>query len=291
MAACSSSGRRSGARTRTASACGSRSSASTGSRGRFRSTGTPGTGWRPRRGSAPSRRSSTATPSCTARTRSSRTSTSATRSRRTPAGTARRCAPSGRTGSSWRRSGLGWRATMSGGDMSQRPQGTVTFLFTDVEGSTRLVRALGRDYGDVLARHSELIRDAVASPSRARGGHAGGGLLRRVRPREGQRRGGRRRATGPRGRGVGRCRRGSGPDGDPHRRARDVAHRLLRDGRPSCRAHLRGRARRADPPLALDRGPRRRGREPGPRAPRPRRATSDPPRPLVRIHGRRRTPP
>jgi len=47
--------------------------------------------------------------------------------------------------------------------MSQRPQGTVTFLFTDVEGSTRLVRALGRDYGDVLARHSELIRNAVAS--------------------------------------------------------------------------------------------------------------------------------
>ena len=52
---------------------------------------------------------------------------------------------------------------MSDADMSQRPQGTVTFLFTDVEGSTRLVRALGRDYGDVLARHSELIRNAVAS--------------------------------------------------------------------------------------------------------------------------------
>ena len=52
---------------------------------------------------------------------------------------------------------------MSAGDMTERPQGTVTFLFTDVEGSTGLVRALGRDYGDVLARHSELIREAVSA--------------------------------------------------------------------------------------------------------------------------------
>ena len=31
------------------------------------------------------------------------------------------------------------------------PTGTVTFLFTDIEGSTRLLKKLGRDrYGEVL---------------------------------------------------------------------------------------------------------------------------------------------
>jgi predicted ATPase/class 3 adenylate cyclase len=40
---------------------------------------------------------------------------------------------------------------------------TVTFLFTDIEGSTRLLQALGDRFGDVLERHRELIRDAVAA--------------------------------------------------------------------------------------------------------------------------------
>ena len=41
------------------------------------------------------------------------------------------------------------------------PTGTVTFLFTDIEGSTRLLKALGRDrYGDVLAVHNRLLRTA-----------------------------------------------------------------------------------------------------------------------------------
>ncbi len=31
------------------------------------------------------------------------------------------------------------------------PTGTVTFLFTDIEGSTRLLQRLGERYGDVLA--------------------------------------------------------------------------------------------------------------------------------------------
>jgi len=43
------------------------------------------------------------------------------------------------------------------------PTGTVTFLFTDVEGSTRLLRELGAErYGDALAEHRRLIRDACA---------------------------------------------------------------------------------------------------------------------------------
>jgi predicted ATPase len=41
------------------------------------------------------------------------------------------------------------------------PSGTVTFLFTDIEGSTRLVSELGSGYVELLAEHRRLIRDAV----------------------------------------------------------------------------------------------------------------------------------
>jgi class 3 adenylate cyclase len=47
------------------------------------------------------------------------------------------------------------------------PQGTVTFLFTDVEGSTRLLQELGDAYPDVLAEHRRFLRDAFA-PQRRR---------------------------------------------------------------------------------------------------------------------------
>lgn len=42
------------------------------------------------------------------------------------------------------------------------PQGTVTILFTDVEGSTDLVRELG-DHGarDILRRHDEVVQKAI----------------------------------------------------------------------------------------------------------------------------------
>jgi class 3 adenylate cyclase/DNA-binding CsgD family transcriptional regulator len=41
------------------------------------------------------------------------------------------------------------------------PTGTVTFLFTDVEGSTRLTKTLGASrYGEVLDVHRRLLRDA-----------------------------------------------------------------------------------------------------------------------------------
>ena len=47
--------------------------------------------------------------------------------------------------------------------MAQRPRGTVTFLFTDVEGSTRLLKQLRDEYGAVLAQHQRLLRDAFAT--------------------------------------------------------------------------------------------------------------------------------
>jgi class 3 adenylate cyclase len=38
------------------------------------------------------------------------------------------------------------------------PQGTVTFVFTDIEGSTALLKRLGDRYADALADHRRLIR-------------------------------------------------------------------------------------------------------------------------------------
>ena len=40
------------------------------------------------------------------------------------------------------------------------PSGTVTFLFTDIEGSTRLLDALGDRYGEALEAHRRLLRQA-----------------------------------------------------------------------------------------------------------------------------------
>src|SRR2546428_12376942 len=37
-----------------------------------------------------------------------------------------------------------------------------TFLFTDIEGSTRLLQRLGHGYDDVLADHYQLLRSAVS---------------------------------------------------------------------------------------------------------------------------------
>ncbi len=44
------------------------------------------------------------------------------------------------------------------------PSGTVTFLFTDVEGSTKLLHELGaKGYAEALAEHRRLIREACAA--------------------------------------------------------------------------------------------------------------------------------
>ena len=44
------------------------------------------------------------------------------------------------------------------------PSGTVTFLFTDVESSTKLLHELGaNEYAQVLAEHRRILRDAFAT--------------------------------------------------------------------------------------------------------------------------------
>jgi class 3 adenylate cyclase len=47
--------------------------------------------------------------------------------------------------------------------VSAYPTGTVTFLFTDIEGSTKLLQQLGDRYGAVVAEHRRLLRDAFAA--------------------------------------------------------------------------------------------------------------------------------
>jgi predicted ATPase/class 3 adenylate cyclase len=47
--------------------------------------------------------------------------------------------------------------------MPELPTGTVTFLFTDVEGSTRLLQRIGDAYRDLLATHDRILREAIAS--------------------------------------------------------------------------------------------------------------------------------
>ena len=47
--------------------------------------------------------------------------------------------------------------------MAELPSGTVTFLFTDLEGSTRLWEEYPDAMPAALARHDELLRDAIES--------------------------------------------------------------------------------------------------------------------------------
>lgn len=47
--------------------------------------------------------------------------------------------------------------------MRDLPTGTVTFLFTDIEGSTRLLQATGERWPAILARHKEIMAAAIAS--------------------------------------------------------------------------------------------------------------------------------
>ncbi|HVD31470.1 MAG TPA: adenylate/guanylate cyclase domain-containing protein, partial [Methylomirabilota bacterium] len=47
--------------------------------------------------------------------------------------------------------------------MTELPRGTVTFLFTDVEGSTGLLQRHQRAYPEAIALHHEILRGAVES--------------------------------------------------------------------------------------------------------------------------------
>ncbi len=46
--------------------------------------------------------------------------------------------------------------------MTALPTGTVTLLFTDIEGSTLLLRRLGERYGEVLSQQRAILRSCFA---------------------------------------------------------------------------------------------------------------------------------
>ena len=54
--------------------------------------------------------------------------------------------------------------------MRELPGGTVTFLFTDIEGSTKLLHELGDEYADTLSEHPAPARARSAALFFSRGG-------------------------------------------------------------------------------------------------------------------------
>ena len=46
--------------------------------------------------------------------------------------------------------------------MAELPSGTVTFLFSDIEGSTRLLRELGEQWEEALSSHNRILRESFA---------------------------------------------------------------------------------------------------------------------------------
>jgi hypothetical protein len=59
-------------------------------------------------------------------------------------------------------------------DQADLPTGTVTFLFTDVEGSTRLLEQQPAAYREAVAYALEEQEDLDAADGARRGGRAGG---------------------------------------------------------------------------------------------------------------------
>ncbi|MGH2699051.1 MAG: adenylate/guanylate cyclase domain-containing protein, partial [Actinomycetota bacterium] len=50
-------------------------------------------------------------------------------------------------------------------DVSELPTGIVTFLFTDIQGSTRLLHELGDRYGQLLNEHHRILREVLSQNS------------------------------------------------------------------------------------------------------------------------------
>jgi class 3 adenylate cyclase len=61
------------------------------------------------------------------------------------------------------------------------PSGTITFLFTDAEGSTRLLQEHGAAYADLLAEHRTSLRGAFTRYDGVEVDTQGDAFFRRVR--------------------------------------------------------------------------------------------------------------
>ena len=142
--------------------------------------------------------------------------------------------------------------------VDELPYGTVTFLFTDIEGSTQLLKQLGGDrYGEALDDHQRILREAFA----AHGGHEidtqGDSFFVAFRRAKDAVACAIACSARPRRARVARRQRAPRAHGHPHRRAGGRRRALRRHGRPPGGAHLRGRPRRPGARLADDaRAPR-----------------------------------
>ena len=58
-----------------------------------------------------------------------------------------------------------WPKGRDNPSVSELPSGTVSLLFTDIEGSTQLQHRLGEQYHDVVAEHRRLLEQAFAEHS------------------------------------------------------------------------------------------------------------------------------
>ena len=163
--------------------------------------------------------------------------------------------------------GIGPRPTggaprAEGRRVSGLPGGAVTFLFSDIEGSTRLVKALRERYPQVLAEHRRLVRAAIAGQAGHEVDIQGDAFFAAFASAkqaalcalEIQ-----RALTAHR---VASRRAGPGPDRHSHRPRSPGPGSLYRIGRPSRGPDLRGRPRRPGAGLpgdADDHRGRRRG--------------------------------
>jgi hypothetical protein len=57
--------------------------------------------------------------------------------------------------------------------MAELPRGTVTLVFTDIEGSPRLLQTLGDRYRQAFQQHRTILRDAFTSQAGVGGRHPG----------------------------------------------------------------------------------------------------------------------
>jgi class 3 adenylate cyclase len=51
------------------------------------------------------------------------------------------------------------RVCCENGEMASLPAGTVTFVFSDIEGSTALMKRLGAGYAELIADHRRIVRE------------------------------------------------------------------------------------------------------------------------------------
>jgi class 3 adenylate cyclase len=57
------------------------------------------------------------------------------------------------------------------------PTGTVTLVFTDIEGSTRLLEQLGERYPELVAEHRRVLREAAGDEGGIEVDHQGDALF------------------------------------------------------------------------------------------------------------------